>query len=75
MNLKDVRGHCHTLKHLLFFFFFFLIKLNKRQPQRVCSVLHTDKTFFLLRNFSVTISMSPHVCFILILILISLFLK
>ena len=29
----------------------------------------------LLRNFSVTISVSPHVCFILVVILISMFLR
>ena len=29
----------------------------------------------LLRNFSVAISVSPHVCFILVLILISVFLR
>ena len=29
----------------------------------------------MLRNFSVAISMSPHVCFILVLILISMFLR
>ena len=29
----------------------------------------------LLQNFSVGISMSPHVCFILVLILISMFLR
>ena len=31
--------------------------------------------FLLLRNFSVAISVCPHVCFILVLILISMFLK
>ena len=31
--------------------------------------------FLLKRNFSVAISMSPHVCFILVLILISIFLR
>ena len=31
--------------------------------------------FFLLQNFSVAISVSPHVCFILVLILISVFLR
>ena len=31
--------------------------------------------FLLLQNFCVTISVSPHVCFILVLILISMFLK
>ena len=31
--------------------------------------------FLLLQNFSVTISVSPHVCFILVLILISMFLR
>ena len=31
--------------------------------------------FLLLRNFSVAISISPHVCFILVLILISRFLR
>ena len=31
--------------------------------------------FLLLRNFSVAISVSPHICFILVLILISMFLR
>ena len=31
--------------------------------------------FNLLHNFSVAISVSPHVCFILVLILISMFLR
>ena len=31
--------------------------------------------FLLFRNFSVAISVSPHVCFILVLILVSMFLK
>ena len=31
--------------------------------------------FLLLQNFSVAISMSPQVCFILVLILISIFLR
>ena len=31
--------------------------------------------FLLLRNFSVAISVSPHVCFFLVLILISMFLR
>ena len=31
--------------------------------------------FLLLQNFSVAISLSPHVCFILVLILISVFLR
>ena len=31
--------------------------------------------FLLLRNFSVTVSVSPHVCSILVLILISIFLR
>ena len=31
--------------------------------------------FLLLQNFSVAISVSPHVCFILVLILISTFLR
>ena len=31
--------------------------------------------FLLLHNFSVAISVSPHVCFILVLILISVFLR
>ena len=31
--------------------------------------------FVLLQNFSVAISVSPHVCFILVLILISMFLR
>ena len=31
--------------------------------------------FLLLQNFSVAISVSPHVCFILVLIFISMFLR
>ena len=31
--------------------------------------------FLLLRNFSVAISVSPHVCFVLVLILISMYLR
>ena len=31
--------------------------------------------FLLLQNFNVAISVSPHVCFILVLILISMFLR
>ena len=31
--------------------------------------------FLLLQNFSVAISVSPHVCFMLVLILISMFLR
>ena len=31
--------------------------------------------FLLLQNFSVAISVNPHVCFILVLILISMFLR
>ena len=31
--------------------------------------------FLLLQNFSVAISVSPHVCFILVIILISMFLR
>ena len=31
--------------------------------------------FLLLRNFSVAISVGPHVCFVLVLILISMFLR
>ena len=34
----------------------------------------TSGGFLLLRNFSVAISVSPHVCFILVLIQISMFL-
>ena len=33
------------------------------------------KGFLLLQNFCVAISVSPHVCFILVLILISMFLR
>ena len=40
---------------------------------------HTSKTltggFLLPQNFCVAISVSPHVCFILVLILISMFLR
>ena len=31
--------------------------------------------FLLLQNFSIAISVSPHVCFVLVLILISMFLR
>ena len=40
---------------------------------RACRSLTSG--FLLLRNFSVAISVSPHVCFILVLILISMFLR
>ena len=38
-------------------------------------VLFEAGRFLLLQNFSVAISVSPHVCFILVLILISMFLR
>ena len=34
-----------------------------------------SKLFLLLRNFSVAISVSPHVCFILVVFFISVFLR
>ena len=37
--------------------------------------LPDQSQFLLLQNFSVAISVSPHVCFILVLILISMFLS
>ena len=42
-----------------------------------CRVFYRGLTggFLLLQNFSVAISVSPHVCFILVLILISMFLR
>ena len=49
-----------------------------RRTSNVSSLLeHRGLTggFLLLQNFSVAISVSPHVCFILVLILISMFLR
>ena len=40
-------------------------------PQRGVSI----RPYFGLQNFCVAISVSPHVCFILVLILISMFLR
>ena len=40
-----------------------------------CSYRGLTVGFLLLQNFSVTISVSPHVCFILVLILSSMFLR
>ena len=44
-----------------------------RSTLHVCSILR--RGFLLLQNFSVAISVSPHVCFILVLISISVFLR
>ena len=38
-------------------------------------LLELTGRFLLLQNFSVAISVSPHICFILVLILISVFLR
>ena len=54
------------------------VKTLKRLPLRVClgrAYRSLTGWFLLLRNFSVAISVSPHVCFILVLILISMFLR
>ena len=42
--------------------------------QTACLVLIQSRLTALLRSFSVAVSVSPHVCFILVLILISMFL-
>ena len=54
-----------------------LESLQKLRARVVLGRAYRDLTggFFLLRNFSVGISVSPHVCFILVLILISMFLR
>ena len=52
--------------------------LYKRHPFRVVlrrAYRGFTGGFLLLRNFSVAISVSPHVCFILVLILTSMFLR
>ena len=53
---------------------------NEFTPLRMLSLLLKDYRgltgwFLLLQNFCVAISVSPHVCFILVLILISMFLR
>ena len=67
-------GGVHKVNTLLFF------RLN----HKVFGIITQLKTnvdacnqfwFLLLQNFSVAISVSPRVCFILVLILISMFLK
>ena len=52
---------------------FFFVKATKFS----FLLFHRDLTggFLLFRNFSVAISVSPHVCFNLVLILISMFLR
>ena len=51
---------------------------NRRQTFRVVlgwAYRGLTGGFLLLQNFCVAISVSPHVCFILVLILISMFLR
>ena len=60
MTLDFYRGHTNTTQ------------------QQIC--LRSDLSWFnwwvsLLRNFSVAISVSPHVCFILVLFLISMIIR
>ena len=54
-----------------------LYELHGRLVAVVLGRAYRDLTggFLLLRNISVAISVSPHVCFILVLILISVFLR
>ena len=51
--------------------------LNCLYPSKVSLYLYRGLTggFLLLQNFSVAISVTPRVCFILVLILISMFLR
>ena len=55
------------------------LNVIKRFSENLCllSKLNRGLTggFLLLQNFCVAISVSPHVCFILVLILISMFLR
>ena len=50
-------------------------KLNKARRALGQAYRGLTGGFLLLWNFSVAISVSPHVCFILVLILISMFLR
>ena len=50
-----------------------VVRLTDR-PDMTLGVYRGRKTT-MLQNFSVAISVSPHVCFILVLILISMFLR
>ena len=54
-----------------------LVQPERALEKRFSSALYCGLTggFLLLQNFSVAISVSPHVCFILVLILISMFLR
>ena len=60
------------LKHTLTKYFFFLLTSAGLTGGLTCGL---TGGFLLLQNFSVAISVSPHVCFILVLILISVFLR
>ena len=64
---------------LLCVLLFNLVKLTELPPvwERAANSAYRGLTgeFLLLQNFSVAISVSPHVCFILVLILISMFLR
>ena len=53
-----------------------VLKDLREQTRWVCFVYRgLTGGFLLLQNFCVAISVSPHVCFILVLILISMFLR
>ena len=52
-----------------------LITLGRSKPQFLELYRGLTGGFLLLQNFCVAISVSPHVCFILVLILISMFLR
>ena len=72
-----MRSHVHlrcpvTPKCVLFFF-----TNGKKTSRVVLGWAYRGLTggFLLLQNFCVAISVSPHVCFILVLILISMFLR
>ena len=51
-----------------------ILRVQKRQHQKQ-GYRGLTGGFLLLQNFCVAISVSPHVCFILVLILISMFLR
>ena len=52
-----------------------VIYVNNCLHMTVCCYRGLTGGFLLLQNFCVAISVSPHVCFILVLILISMFLR
>ena len=60
---------------ICFFFFFFFFLGGGGEQGIGWAYRGLTGGVFLLQNFSVAISVSPHFCFILVLILISMFLR